>query len=161
MRCVLIMPEMKLYIRDKRSPKPSSAAVSKVMSANKAKNTKPELLLRRLLWKNGVRGYRVNWKGLPGSPDICFTKSKVALFVNGCFWHRCPTCNLPLPKSNKEFWQKKFEANVNRDLKKLKMLNELDWQSLTIWECELKKNDSNLLIEDIKKLISTNGNKEK
>ena len=65
------------YVRDKRSPKPSSRAISKVMSANKAKDTKPELRLRKALWKAGVKGYRLNWKHVPGRPDIAFVGKKI------------------------------------------------------------------------------------
>ncbi len=156
----LRMTAKKTYIRDKRSPKPSNDTVSKVMSANRAQGTKPELLLRRLLWKSGLRGYRKNVKGLPGKPDICFTKTKLSIFINGCFWHRCPHCNLPLPKSNQQFWKDKFEANVNRDLNKQNMLKELGWQTLTIWECELKNNNVSFLIDNIQNIISSNGNKK-
>ena len=93
---------MAKYVRDKRSPIPSNQHVSKVMSANKAKDTKPEIELRKLLWNNGIRGYRINKKGIPGTPDITISKKRLAIFLNGCFWHRCPHCDLPLPKSNKE-----------------------------------------------------------
>lgn len=96
--------DKKEYIRDKRSPKPKNAAVSKVMSANKAKNTKPEMLFRKALWAEGIRGYRCNYKNAPGRPDIAFPKKKIAIFVNGCFWHGCPYCKMPLPKNNTEFW---------------------------------------------------------
>lgn len=73
------------YIRDERSPHQKNENVSKVMSANKAKNTKPELLLRRSLWKNHLRGYRVNYKKIPGRPDVAFPAKMIAIFVNGCF----------------------------------------------------------------------------
>src|SRR5688572_12008011 len=106
------------YIRDKRSPKPKSETVSRVMSANKAKNSKPEVHLRKALWNQGAKGYRLHYKKVPGRPDICYVSKKVAIFVNGCFWHRCPHCNYQLPKTNTEFWKEKFGKNVNRDLKK-------------------------------------------
>ena len=72
----------KKYSRDKRSPKPLNESTSKVMSANKAKNTKPELLLRKALWKKGHKGYRLNWKKVPGRPDIAFPGKKLAIFVD-------------------------------------------------------------------------------
>jgi DNA mismatch endonuclease (patch repair protein) len=78
-----------IYKTDKRSPIPKTEAVSRVMSANKAKNTIPEILLRRMLYANGLRGYRVHYKKVPGRPDVCYVSKKIALFVNGCFWHRC------------------------------------------------------------------------
>ena len=139
---------VKTYIRDGRAPIPKDENISKVMSSNKGKGTKPEIILRKALWANGIRGYRTNWKKLPGRPDIVFTKSRLAIFVNGCFWHRCPHCELPLPKTNSEFWESKFQANVERDKRKIVELEGLGWNVRTIWECEIKDG-----IEDI--LIST------
>ena len=81
------MIKTKEYIRDGRSPVPKKEATSKVMSANKGKDTNPELLLRKELWKNNIKGYRLHWKKVPGSPDIAFPKKKLAIFINGCFWH--------------------------------------------------------------------------
>ena len=128
----------KSYSRDKRSPKPLSESTSKVMSANKAKNTKPEILLRKALWEEGVRGYRLNWKKAPGRPDIAFPGKKIAIFINGCYWHRCPKCDLPLPKSNVQFWKDKFDKNIARDKKKNKELLDLGWHVLVFWECDIK-----------------------
>lgn len=130
----------KMPLRLGPPPKASSVSVIKVMKANKAKNTKPEVRLRKALWAHNIRGYRLNWKKVPGSPDIVFPKRKIAIFVNGCFWHRCPTCNLPLPKANTEFWETKFKRNIERDQIKIKRLEELGWSVLVIWECEIKKN---------------------
>jgi DNA mismatch endonuclease (patch repair protein) len=147
------MANKEKYIRDKRSPNPLSENISKVMSANKAKNTRPELLLRRLFWKNGLRGYRIHPKDIPGRPDICFTTKKVAIFVNGCFWHRCPHCNYALPKHNSHFWQTKFKNNMDRDEKKISQLKDAHWKVITIWECELKKDSiENKLISLIRKI---------
>ena len=81
------------------------------MSANRAKDTKPELLLRQALWQSGHRGYRLHHKKIPGRPDITFVGKKVAIFVHGCFWHRCPKCAYTLPKNNTAFWQAKFDRN--------------------------------------------------
>lgn len=86
-----------------------SEATHHVMQANKSKNTKPELKVRKALRKAGLSGYRLHWKKAAGRPDICFPGRRVAIFVNGCFWHRCPHCSLPLPKSNVAFWSAKFE----------------------------------------------------
>ena len=110
------------------------------MSRNKAKNTKPELNLRRSLYADGVRGYRLNWKKAPGTPDIAFPGKKIAIFINGCYWHRCPHCELPLPKTNKEFWEEKFDKNIKRDIKKEKELLDLGWVVLVFWECKIKTN---------------------
>lgn len=130
----------KAYLRDNRSPVPLNENVSRVMSRNKARNTKPELNLRRSLYADGVRGYRLNWKKAPGTPDIAFPGKKIAIFINGCYWHRCPHCELPLPKTNKEFWKEKFDKNIKRDIKKEKELLDLGWIVLVFWECKIKTN---------------------
>ena len=142
----------KHYYRDKRSPKPLNESTSKVMSANKAKNTKPEITLRKALWSEGHKGYRLNWKKAPGRPDIAYPGKKIAIFVNGCYWHRCPKCNLPLPKTNTDFWKEKFDKNVKRDKKKNDELLSLDWIVLVFWECDIKSDISNS-IQKIKKVL--------
>ena len=96
------------------APPASNEAVRKSMKGNKRSNTKPELLERERLRAAGLTGYRLQWK-VPGHPDVAWPGKKVALFVNGCFWHRCPHCNLSLPKSNVEYWVVKFARNVERD----------------------------------------------
>ena len=121
--------------------------VSKVMSSNKYKNSKPEILLRHGLWKIGLRGYRLHYKEIPGTPDITYVSKKIAIFVNGCFWHRCPYCNYNLPKHNILFWQNKFENNIRRDKDKIKELKKINWKVITIWECQIKKNLENCLKE--------------
>lgn len=121
-----------------RSPKASSAATSKVMKANKRNDTKPELLVRQRLREAGLTGYRLHWK-VPGSPDIAWPGKKVALFINGCFWHRCPHCKPSMPKSNVEYWTIKFELNQERDARKIRELEEMGWKVHVIWECQLKK----------------------
>ena len=141
------------YVRDHRSPKPLSEAVSKYMRSNKSKNTKPELRFRKGLWNEGIRGYRLHWKKAPGKPDLAFPGKKIAIFVNGCFWHRCPKCNLSLPKNNADFWKAKFERNVQRDKEKLSALEHENWTVLVIWECELKQ-DLNAQIERVKTTIA-------
>ncbi|MGD9631040.1 MAG: very short patch repair endonuclease [Pyrinomonadaceae bacterium] len=126
-------------MRDNRSPTPTSDAVSRVMSANRSRDTKPEITLRKALWNAGHRGYRLHYKKVPGRPDISFVGKKVAIFVNGCYWHRCPKCNYPLPKNNTAFWQAKFDRNIERDARKRKDLKALGWKVITVWECDLKK----------------------
>ncbi len=108
------------------------------MQANKRKDTKPELLVRARLRAAGLTGYRLQWK-VPGRPDVAWPGKKVALFVNGCFWHRCPHCNLSLPKSNVEYWQVKFDRNVERDAANLEALEADGWKVHVLWECQLKK----------------------
>lgn len=129
---------MKSYSRDYRSPLPFNEATSKVMSANKGKNTNPEIQIRKALWKNNIKGYRLNHNKVPGKPDIVFVSKKLAIFVHGCYWHRCPTCNLSIPKSNSMFWKDKFEKNKERDNRKTEELIRLGWNVLVVWECEIK-----------------------
>lgn len=116
------------YKRDGRAPIPKKEVTSKVMSANKDRNTKPELKLRKALWEADLKGYRLHWKKAPGRPDICWPGKKVAVFVNGCYWHRCPHCNLPLPKSNTQWWKEKFNKNVSRDQLKICELEGEGWK---------------------------------
>jgi DNA mismatch endonuclease (patch repair protein) len=127
-----------MYVRDKRSPVPKNETVSRVMSANRAKNTSPELKLRKALWQHGIRGYRLHPKTIPGRPDIAFTSKKLAIFVNGCYWHRCPKCNYALPKTNTDFWLQKFTRNTERDQRKKRELQRLGWKVVFVWECDLK-----------------------
>jgi DNA mismatch endonuclease (patch repair protein) len=131
--------DMAGYKRDGRAPIPDTESTSRSMAGNRSKNTKPEIMLRKALWKSGDRGYRLHPKQLPGRPDIVFGHAKLAVFINGCFWHRCPTCDLPKPRSNAAFWQQKFDVNVARDKKKVAALEDKGWQILTIWECEIKR----------------------
>ena len=142
----------KSYLRDGRAPIPKSENISRVMSANKGKNTKPEISLRKALWSNGIQGYRINWKKVAGRPDIAFPGKKLAIFVNGCFWHRCPICNLNSPKSNVEFWENKFSKNIERDTRKNEQLNNAGWTVITVWECEIK-NDLDAVVEKVKNNI--------
>jgi len=128
-----------MYVRDKRSPVPKSEATSRVMSANRGRDTGPELKLRKALWSAGHRGYRLHFKKAPGRPDIAYVSKKIAIFVHGCFWHRCPKCDYPLPKNNTEFWKAKFDRNVARDARKKADLKRAGWKVITIWECDLKK----------------------
>jgi len=142
------------YIRDGRAPIPEKELTSKVMSANKAKNTQPEIALRKALWKAGARGYRLHWKKVPGRPDIAFPGKKIAIFVNGCFWHRCPHCMPHQPKTNEGFWTKKFQANTERDNKKYTALADHGWKVIVIWECEIKKELATQITRIIKEVYN-------
>ena len=107
------------------------------MSRIKSKNTKPELRVRRIVHGLGYR-YRLHDKSLPGTPDLVFKQRKKAIFVHGCFWHRHKNCHLArLPKSKLDFWLPKLEGNRQRDEKNLKALDNLGWEIMVIWECEL------------------------
>lgn len=142
----------KQYSRDDRSPTPLNETVSRYMRKNKSKDTKPELLFRKQLWSDNIRGYRLHWKKAAGKPDIAFPSKRIAVFINGCFWHRCPKCNLKLPKNNAEFWKNKFDRNVERDKEKIAVLEKESWKVLVIWECELKK-DKNLQVQRVKEML--------
>lgn len=109
---------------------------SRMMSAIKGKDTRPEMRVRAYLHAAGLR-YRIHDRKLPGKPDLVFPTHRVVLFVNGCFWHQHAGCRFAtVPSSNKEFWQKKFEANVTRDELMEKQLTRLGWHLIRIWECE-------------------------
>ena len=108
------------------------------MSRISSKNTKPELIVRKLLYQNGVR-YRLHAKDLPGKPDISNKKKKFAVFVNGCFWHQHKGCNRSnIPKSNKDYWIPKLKRNIQRQEENINSLKEMGWSTFIIWECELK-----------------------
>ena len=112
----------------------------KNMAAIHAKDTKPELLVRKFLWSRGFR-YRLNHPRLPGKPDIVLRKYRTAIFVNGCFWHGHEGCRyFVMPKSNVEFWQTKIARNQMRDKQVQQQLALMGWHCITIWECQLKKN---------------------
>jgi DNA mismatch endonuclease, patch repair protein len=115
-----------------RSPSASSRSVAKSMKSNRASGTIPELKLAKLLRRKLVS------TDLPGRPDFVYARSKVALFVHGCFWHRCPVCDLPLPRTNADFWRRKFERNVERDRLNRKELESMGWRVLEIWEHEIR-----------------------
>ena len=123
-----------------KTPVPRDVAIRHVMQANTSKNTKPELLVRQMLRRLGWPGYRLHWKTPAGRPDIVFPGRKIAIFVNGCFWHRHEGCKkASTPKSNEEFWNAKFERNKARDKRVTAQLESEGWKVVTIWECELEK----------------------
>jgi DNA mismatch endonuclease (patch repair protein) len=108
------------------------------MSAIRAKNTKPELLVRRYLFSRGFR-YRLNDPRLPGHPDLVLRKYRTVVFVNGCFWHGHEGCKyFRLPQTNTEFWQAKITRNADRDKAEQRALAALGWHCITVWECQLK-----------------------
>jgi DNA mismatch endonuclease (patch repair protein) len=146
-----------IYIRDGRAPIPLKESTSEAMRANRAKDTRPELALRKALRKEGIKGYRLNWGKAPGRPDIAFPGKKLAIFVHGCFWHRCPHCQPILPKSHGDFWEHKFKENMRRDEINVLDLKQAGWNVLTLWECELE-GKMNLLVIDIKELLSRGKN---
>ncbi len=122
------------------------------MVGNVGRGTTPEVALRRALHAAGARGYRVNFRAEGVRADIVFTRQRVAVFVHGCFWHRCPTCRYPLPRSNREFWLAKFRRNRQRDRQKVRLLERAGWQVVEIWEHELR-DDLARAIRAVKRLV--------
>ncbi len=118
-----------------------STATRKSMQGNKRRDTKPEIKVRRMLREMGFPGYRCDWKKVPGHPDIVFAGRKLAIEIRGCFWHRCPVCNLSVPKKNVEYWEAKFARNRERDARNLATLEEMGWKVLVLWEHQLKKKE--------------------
>lgn len=112
---------------------------SENMRAIKSENTSCEVLLRRTLWKEGIRGYRIHRRDLPGKPDIAFSRQKVAVFVDGCFWHGCPRC-FRMPQTNTSYWKNKIERNVVGALAATEKLREMGWKVIRLWEHDVLKN---------------------
>ncbi|CAN5570772.1 very short patch repair endonuclease [soil metagenome] len=129
------------------NPPPSSPAVRAVMQANRARDTVPERVLREALRAAGHPGYRLNWRRAPGRPDICWPGRRVAVFVHGCYWHHCPRCYPRLPRSNPEFWGRKFELNRERDARKRRQLEEAGWRVHEVWECDIRDRLGGVLVE--------------
>lgn len=112
---------------------------SEIMSRIGPRNTAPELAVRRVAHRLGVR-FRLHRKDLPGCPDLVFPRYKLAVFVHGCFWHRHQGCrNCSTPKTRPEFWAAKFAATVVRDARAEQALAALGWAVLTVWECETEE----------------------
>ena len=118
---------------DNLTRKERSATMARVRS----RNTKPELTVRRLIRGLGYR-YRLHQAGLPGKPDVVFSKARKAIFVHGCFWHghSCPA-GTNRPRSNLSYWRPKLSRNRQRDSANLSALRKLGWKTLVIWECQI------------------------
>ncbi len=113
------------------------------MGLVRCKDTKPELVVRRLVYSLGFR-YRLHVRGLPGKPDLVFKKLKKVIFVNGCFWHRhegCPCSRIPKSRERRAFWENKLNGNVERDRNNLKQLRGMGWDILVVWECEVGRRE--------------------
>jgi DNA mismatch endonuclease (patch repair protein) len=123
---------------------------SEVMSRIKGKNTKPEMILRSELFKEGFR-FRVHQKDLPGKPDIVLPKYQTAIFVHGCFWHYHKDCREGrIPSTNSKFWKEKLYRNISKDEANIKALKKDKWKVHVVWECEIEKH----LERTLKKLTS-------
>ena len=125
----------------------TAAERSKNMARIKSKNTKPELLVRKLLFANGLR-YRLYARDLPGKPDIYIKKYKTVIDIRGCFWHAHDNCKLATkPKTNKDYWVTKIKNNKERDLVNQKLLEDLGFKVFIIWECEI--NNKNFITNKV------------
>ena len=118
---------------------------SEVMSKIRSKDTKPEILVRKMLFARGYR-YRLHVKNLPGKPDIVMPKYKAAIFVHGCFWHLHSGCREgTIPKTRTDYWKDKLLGNRQRDKKHMRELRKLGWRVLRLWECEVEKNPDKIM----------------
>lgn len=125
---------------------------SKNMSHIRSKDTSIELKVRKYLFSLGYR-YRVNYKELPGKPDIVFTKKKIAIFIHGCYWHghNCNSRYAHVSKSNTDYWNTKIQRNQERDKRNIEQLEKDGWKVIVLWECEIKENFEFIIKEKILK----------
>jgi DNA mismatch endonuclease, patch repair protein len=124
------------------------------MSRIKGKDTKPELLIRKGLYRRGFR-YRLHVKGLPGKPDIVFTKYKAVVFINGCFWHYHDCYLFKMPATRQEWWQNKLEKTHQKDRGNINNLLMAGWRVLVVWECSFRKTkkiESKKIIEVVEQI---------
>ena len=135
---------------DVHSPAQRSFNMSKI----RGKDTRPEMVVRRWLWANGYR-YRLHRKDLPGRPDIVLSKYHAIIFVHGCFWHRHGCKYSTFPSTRQNFWQTKFEGNVQRDKDNQARLTSQGWRVFVLWECEI--NSWDLYLEHRIKTFISNG----
>lgn len=134
-------------------PLPLTPERSALMARVRGKNTKPELIVRRLLYSSGYR-YRLHVRKFPGTPDIVFIGRRKAIFVHGCFWHRHEGCSkASMPKTRVAFWIAKFAANQERDDRKTAELAAIGWATLIVWECQTK--DAATLVAKLKAFLTS------
>ncbi|MCI4326220.1 MAG: very short patch repair endonuclease [Thermoplasmata archaeon] len=124
------------------------------MRANRGKDTSPELLLRQSLRDTGGAGYRLHSRAIPGRPDIAYFGPRIAVFVHGCFWHRCPKCAIGRPKSHSEFWEGNFAANAERDRRVSRVLRSEGWLVVIVWEHEVRQNSGRAAMRVIRAVRS-------
>jgi len=125
---------------------------SRMMSGIRSANTKPEMVVRRMLHARGFR-YRLHGRDLPGRPDLILPKYRVVIFVHGCFWH-CHDCHLfKWPSTRKEFWREKLTGNLERDRRNIQSLLSAGWRVLVIWECGIKGIHSGKLLDIINRAV--------
>ena len=132
----------------------SKSKRSRIMSHISGKNTKPEIIIRKIVHSLGYR-FRLHKRDLPGKPDIVFLKLKKVIFVNGCFWHGHKNCiRSKLPTTNKNFWKEKIEGNKRKDKSNYIRLKKLGWDYLVIWQCKIKQGNKQKLIDEITNFLT-------
>ena len=126
------------------------------MSHIRSKDTAPEVIVRRELFRLGFR-FRKNVRSLPGTPDIVLPKYRTAIFINGCFWHGHKDCRLyTVPKTNVEFWTAKIKHNQERDLLNIQRLETLEWNAITLWECQVHKSALRTTMQNLEAQFHSN-----
>jgi DNA mismatch endonuclease (patch repair protein) len=122
-----------------------------MMAGIRGSNTSPEMKVRRFLHRHGFR-YRLHQQDLPGKPDVVLRRYRACIFIHGCFWHRHPGCRYATtPKTRAEFWEQKFDQNVERDLRTRNELLQRGWRVFELWECGIRgpEMDMNWLLETV------------
>lgn len=123
----------------------------RIMSSIRGKNTKPEIAVRKILWHNGVR-YRIHDRSIFGTPDISIKKKKIAVFIDGCFWHGCSRCYKE-PKTNTEFWRNKIERNKKRRHNVRLVLKQDGWKIFEIWEHDIDRNGKKPILHVLNEIL--------
>ena len=131
--CFIKQPPDNILMVDVLTPEQRAYNMSRI----RGKDTSPELKLRKMLSAEGIRGYRIHYD-LPGKPDIVFVKKKIVIFIDGCFWHKCPL-DFQEPETRKEFWMTKINSNIKRDKKVNEQLKTDGWKVVRFWEHEVRK----------------------
>jgi DNA mismatch endonuclease (patch repair protein) len=139
------MPSGKPQSKPAKTRRPVAVSRSENMRRIKSRDTGPEIAVRRLLYSLGYR-YRLNHKTLPGKPDIVFAKRRKVIFVHGCFWHAHGCRMSHNPRTNTAYWSPKLARNVERDSKNQTALEQLGWQTLTLWECDIQNHSPALTL---------------
>jgi DNA mismatch endonuclease (patch repair protein) len=128
---------------------------SRIMASIKAKDTKPEVLVRKFLFSKGLR-FRKNPKNILGKPDIVLKKHNTIVFINGCFWHAHQNCSrFVMPKTRVSFWENKFEKNKSRDKKNIDFHRSFGWNVIVVWECDIIQKKEETLKGLLKSILST------
>ena len=121
------------------APPATTPSTRASMKGNKSKGSMPEMQLAEELESRGLTQHIANCADLPGTPDFAFLRERVAIFLHGCFWHRCPYCSPNFPKTNQDYWSAKFQRNRYRDAQNRSELRAMGWKPVVVWECILLK----------------------